>query len=436
MLQIHNSKIVSSNRFTDTKMAMLAVAFALIFITFCLINPVPSPIKNIYKLDKDNFKLEIFGLAFILFGAYAIPLCVIVLYSIFPTAMIYINCAVSLAMSASSVILAILFNSHGAALSFLILFGLVVLSVYRVIKARKIVRKLIKIATNIILLNIQAYTAAYISCTLTAALSVYTFILMFLYNSPQKSMGMLIIRVFYGIISCSLMTIYVGNCIVVFYAKVAHQHMLNLANPKEYSRNTLITGLTRVILSTGTIFIASLLNLVISLVRSLTQRSHSTRRSGLGLFITFILFIMLLILSLLELLVEELNGYCLVYNALFGTKFSQSMKYAFHEFKKYVLSYYLNMATICTLPMIITTNWLMIYNIPYITKVFNIYNTTYKYTGFDLLWGVYTMALGGSLMIVPMIRGILIAVYFIQHADTELVEKAYPKYNINAGVVN
>ncbi|KAI5139064.1 hypothetical protein NEAUS06_2620, partial [Nematocida ausubeli] len=36
---------------------------------------------------------------------------------------------------------------------------------------------------------------------------------------------------------------------------------------------------------------------------------------------------------------------------------------------------------------------------------------------------------------VPMVRGILIAVYFIQHADTELVEKAYPKYIIKEGAV-
>ncbi|KAI5136306.1 uncharacterized protein NESG_01246 [Nematocida ausubeli] len=438
MLQIHNSKIVSSNRFTDTKMAMLAIASALIFITFCLISPIPGPIKNIYKLDTDNFKLEMFGLALILLGVYIIPLFVIVLYNIFPTAMIYINCAISLIMAAASVMLSISVNNLGSAFSALLLFMAMVFFVYRIIKARRIVRKLIKIATNIILLNIQAYTAACISCILTTAICVYTATLLLSYCfTPQGSNEMILIKVLYAIMSCVLMVIYVGNCIVVFYAKVAHQHMLNLANPKEYTRNTLVAGVTRVILSTGTIFIASLLKFVISLTRYLTKRSYNNnRRAGGGLFVSFILFIVLLVISLLELLVEELNSYCLVYNALFGTKFSHSMKHAFHEFKKYVVSCYLNMASICIIPMMVFASSAMVYNMHYITRLFSVYSLhAQNYNGLGLVWGIYAVALGGSLMTVPMVRGILIAVYFIQHADTELVEKAYPKYIIKEGAV-
>ncbi|KAI5185112.1 hypothetical protein NEHOM01_0617 [Nematocida homosporus] len=126
--------------------------------------------------------------------------------------------------------------------------------------------------------------------------------------------------------------IFLGYCSDVYFARIVFAHIRNRAAGSP--RTNFTSAITRVFRSFGTIYIGTLLYLVILLARMLartlfervTRNNNNEGSVGLMIIAYVLYFVVSCILYLLEIAVDTVNTHVMVYSALFGTGYSKSMK--------------------------------------------------------------------------------------------------------------
>ncbi|KAI5126298.1 hypothetical protein NEPAR06_0561 [Nematocida parisii] len=439
----YNSKIKTSNRFTDIPMAFIAICNLLIFMTITILISKPNYNQNIsinvYKvIDTITPRILLLFISIISI-LYIIPLVVILLYKYFTKLMIYINYLLLISTSIYGIYVSL--QNQNVILAFILVIPLVltIFMLYRTIKHINYIQNMLKLGTTIILKNISPYTATctlsictglFIAVSVISTLNIYDVHTFKTVNLSDKST---LVRVTYIVFNVALIVFYLRNSIHVLYSKLVHQHLLNKVNPKSLHKNVLIVSISRVILSTGTIFIASLLGAVVYIIQEISEnfiesRSDSNRNnSALRLLILIVGFIVLIILELLSLTIDQLNGYALVYNALYGTKYSTSMKLAVDQLSAYKSSnYYNRLISVGVFPLLFSIIYTTLSCILYYGFI-NMNSTKYS----DYTTAILVFGMGVLLSIIPIIRGTLTTVTCIEYLDGDLLNTAYPKYKIN-----
>ncbi|OAG29352.1 hypothetical protein NEDG_01425 [Nematocida displodere] len=125
----------------------------------------------------------------------------------------------------------------------------------------------------------------------------------------------------------------------VYFARVFYKDLENKALSKKES--VARSAMKRTLLSSGTIFLASILSWIVFLARhyarrQLEQQINNSRNQNATFHIVIgmvIMFIITFILHLLDITLDMVNQYTLVYNALYGDAYVKSMKNAWEAQK-------------------------------------------------------------------------------------------------------
>ncbi|OAG30215.1 hypothetical protein NEIG_01235 [Nematocida sp. ERTm5] len=437
----YNSKIKTVNGFTDTPMAFISICNLLIFMTITILISKPNYNQNlsisVHKVI-DTITPQIFLLFISIISIlYIIPLVIITLYKYITKLMIYINYLLLIGISIYGIYLSLENQNFIMTVMLIIPLILTIFMLYKTVKHINYIQNILKLGTSIILQNISPYT---VTCTLSICTGLFIILSIIstlhiydinTFKTVNLSDKLTLIRVIYVIFNITLIILYIRNSIIVLYSKLVHQHLLNKVNPKGLHKNILIISISRVILSTGTIFIASLLGTVLYMIKQLSEnfiesRNNNRDNSVLRLIILIIGFIVLFILSLLSLTIDQLNGYALVYNALYGTKYSTSMKLAVDQLSAYKNNnYYIRLVSLGIFPLM----FIIMYNTLTYIVYYGFIHIDSKYTDYTMIILVFGM--GVLLSIIPIMRGTLTTVSCIEYLDGDLLSMAYPKYKLN-----
>lgn len=436
-------KIQTRNNFTDKPMALVAVGNLALFLTAYIIFAHENTFLS-GKLDTLlNYKQNGMFLAFGALGAmlvYLFPLAVIGLFYLIPKIMIYANyILVSLFFIYS------LYNSIMSGKILPIVLGVLSLGfmgffLLRVISMIEVIKNMVRIACIILLRNPACYFATYLAAIVITVFLYLVLVFTLTWNDVLVWKNLdtdnieSLLKAVYILLNCTIYEMFTMYSIFVFYARATYQYMLNRVNSKENAKSILVESTKRVVLSTGTIFIAGLLSALISLARAAADNAFNSNYDGnrrssgiLHIFVLIGLFILSIVLWLLEITVKQLNNYCLVYNALYGTKYSTSMKSAVEYLRQTAFSSNSRLVCFSMLPIMLVSNWLVLSilqnSIPGLaTKMSG--DAGDMYSLFIICLKVMLSAC--ALFLGPILQGSLTAIEFITYVDPALVKKSFP----------
>ncbi|KAI5189374.1 hypothetical protein NEMIN01_0437 [Nematocida minor] len=428
------SAIQTKYKFTDVPAAFIGLVNIAIFlsITFSysykdLIGLAPS----IGQVEQKNF---IFG-AFAILASYFTPIVSLLLFRVITKPMIYFNFALLFSLLGYGMYVSLTAGYLLSFISQLLIFVLSVTIFYKVIEDIEAVKYFIKMSCEIILSNIMCYSLCYVSCAvLICVLHAATFGFIFLNdvlahrNSSYYDVTVLV-KCIYTVFNLSFIVFSFLWAVSTLYAKMTHQYMLNKVNKKEYHRSAMGVGLKRMVLSTGTIFIAALLSAVIFVLRQLSENAFNReqRSRDRSILVLIVLFIASIILMLLDVVIEQLNNYCIVYNSLYGTNYVTSMKRAADHIINTNFGFYRKICSISMFTFILAFNLLVGAGVMKVADIYMRDLTTLKtsadYGVMSLIFLVLFMV--GSL-ISPIFMSTITAIEFISYGDPQLVKKAFP----------
>lgn len=435
----YKSIITSKNVFTDKAAGFVGVIYIAIFLSAIIAKSMESLEKIFSSILSLNYTHFLF-LAAIAISSYTIPLGILLLFRIFTKTMIWVNFALLI----TSILVGIYFsiinsNIIGGITS--TLFLLIACGIfYAVVKDIKRIETVIKIACEVALRNISCYTVVFIAGVLTTFIvgigSITFAVLSDIMQNSNKSFSLYKAGlILYTLFSTFFIWFSFNWGVSCLYGKATHQYMLNKVNSKKYHKSPLKVGVTRVILSLGTIFIAAALNSVISVLRVLANhfidRTQNNRRGNAFLIIIGLIALLIvdLVLYILDVAARELNTYCIVYNSLFGTPYVTSMKRAVEHIFNPNYNKYRGLVGFCMFAtcFLFCTGSLVISNLLFSHFLSgNITENNSTVNDLFLSLGILLHYMGG-IIITYIITTSITAIEYISYADPRLLEKAFPK---------
>lgn len=129
----------------------------------------------------------------------------------------------------------------------------------------------------------------------------------------------------------------INNASDVYYGRMMYEHLMN----KKEGRSPMLlpAALKQVMYSSGTIFFATLIYLVVQLSRMFTEnamrnQARKTNRGYAGIAILVLLFLLTVIMTLLDIAIATINKYALVHTAIHNQSYKDSIKNSFSSVKE------------------------------------------------------------------------------------------------------
>lgn len=421
----YRSKIVSKEVFTNKTAGVIGIIYLLIFTSIVCISS-DSRILSVLS------ELNILYIPLVFAISYFLPIIIGLFYRIFTRTALIGSFVAGIIFSFYLIYTAIMAGSVyngilSSLLSISLIFGLV--SIFMDIDR---IEAVVKIATEIILNNLPSYSVMYLYGTFIACallLSVSSLFVMndvhAFYSGKFTSIENISLFVYFLFSVAFIVFSYIWS-LSCFYGKVSHQYMINKNTSSK--KSVLVEGIRRMILSTGTIFMAASINSAIYVLRMFSDSAsrnsyNNTRDTNLvfRIIIIVLLFILNLLIMFLDVTLQQLNTYCIVYNSIYGTDYVTSMKSAVDlvirsEFGKYrfILSFSVFVS-------------ILVGNILISKYAMDVVKDKLGSSS-DLIYFIFyaLQYLGGIILSYSLITTVT-AIEFISYVEPEIIKRTFPR---------
>ncbi|KAI5190306.1 hypothetical protein NECID01_0898 [Nematocida sp. AWRm77] len=414
----YESTIKTRNKFTDKPMLLGSTVLLGIYLSYCGITL--SSYKDIQTLFIDHIKSMaadgfMTKLGIVFFSSFVVSQIVVLLLFLVP--------ALTIHTAAIGVIGLGFYTAYLSGSMMMVILPCITLAMYiggfaYISK----VSKLIRVVAQILLANTHSTVLYIFSCALTSLFlsAVLDFVKLLSEKTADPALSIL----GYSWLLFTVYTLFfMGYAGDVFFGRVVFKYLVSVAEKKHAS--VALSAAKRVVLSLGTILIATSLSFFIFVLRTVTNsimdrtqnRDRNNSSEVINIAIMILMFIASFILYILEIAVDTINRYVLAHNSMFGESYRKSMTGAF-EIAQKRQSFY-GMITF------MTSICLLFFNILFMGMVGVVLKKNYQINNIDLFKIALPSIITTYLYTASIMSGFL-AFEFLIYEDSKLINAVYP----------